>query len=205
MTLAAIISMGVAAVFGAAQESVLASDRTCGPAAVPCLPTVTEHGPVADVSVPPPPMVEPSGPVRATDFPGRDLAPTAVQPLDARRDILPSFDGTDVVLSSELVQKTAGLANCRLDAARVRAVRPADLPEEAIHLRLWIAPDGRVTDSRVSTTGAIGLDFLGCLKRQVREWWLLPPTGGKGAFVDVEVKLPARGQPRLRPLVDAVS
>jgi hypothetical protein len=150
-------------------------------------------------------MVETSGPVGATKSAARDLAPTAARPIDARRDVFPAFDGRDVVLSSELAHKTAALATCRIDAARVRTVRPADLPDEAIHLRLWIAPDGRVTDSRVSATGAIGLDFLGCVKRQVREWWLLPPTGGKGAFIDVEVKLPARGQPRVLPLLDVVS
>jgi hypothetical protein len=70
---------------------------------------------------------------------------------------------------------------------------------------MWVAPNGRVTDSRLSATGAIGLDFLGCLKRQVRDWWLLPPAGGKGAFVDVEVKMPARGHPQLRPLLEPVS
>jgi hypothetical protein len=177
-------------------------------AAVSCLPTATEHGQVADASVVPSPAVDRLDPVRVTGSSGHDLAPRAIQPLDisrTSRDGLPPFDRDDVFLSSDLGAKTAGLASCRIDAARLRAVLLADLPDETVHLRLWIAPDGRVTDSRVSTTGAIGVDFLGCLKRQVRDWWLLPPAGRKGAFVDVEVKMPARGQPSMRPLVNAVS
>jgi hypothetical protein len=139
------------------------------------------------------------------EVPAHDLAPAGVRRVGNSHDTLPAFDGTDVVLASDLAAKTATLSDCRVDAARVRSLPPFALPDETVHVRLWIGRDGRVTDSRVAATGAIGLDFLGCLKRQVRQWWLLPPAGGKGAFVDLEVELPARGEPRMRPLLKPVS
>lgn len=68
-----------------------------------------------------------------------------------------------------------------MGVARARRIKPT----ETAHLRLWVAPDGRVTDSLVATEGAIGSAFLDCLKREVQGWQLLPPQTGKGAYADV--------------------
>jgi hypothetical protein len=83
-------------------------------------------------------------------------------------------------------------------AARLRQLRPGDLPEENVHLRLWVSFDGKVSDSLVSTSGALGPGFLDCAKRQASEWWLIPPQGGTGAFVDVNVTIPPVGLPRMQ-------
>lgn len=187
-----------------APEGAAREESRCERGAVPCLPTLGEHGPVADVPLAVP-QADPVGEDVPSPSDSRDLAPKTPFAIDGPNEELPLFDPSDALLSSSLDVKAASLGSCRVDVARARGVRPSDLPDETAHLRLWVARDGRVTDSLVSVRGAIGLDFLDCVKRQVREWWLLPPEGGKGAFVDVDVSIPSSGRPEVRPATPPAS
>ena len=194
-TLTTLVASGLilSASGGAAREQ-----PRCERGAVPCLPALEEHGPVADVPLPAPPSDAVTQDVPSLS-PSRDLAPKTPLAVDEPKEELPVFDPSDAFLSSSLDVKAASLGTCRVEVARARAVRPTDLPDETVHLRLWVARDGRVTDSLVSVTGAIGPDFRDCVKRQVHDWWLLPPEGGRGAFVDVNVSIPSRGRPEVLP------
>lgn len=176
-----------------------AAASDCGGPSTACLPGLSEHGSIGGVSVPPPfPTAKGSVPEGAGD---------TSQPLSAAGDVnhgdedvlrgFPPLDPQDGPFAASLADRTASLDDCRIEVARTRQMRPAALGDEAAHLQLWVAPDGRVVDSLVSTQGTLGAPFADCVKREVSGWRLAPPRGGKGAYVDFAAEIPARGPARV--------
>jgi hypothetical protein len=190
---------------------VLAASRAAGAecrvARPDCVPGVQEHGPIADVPLDPPGVPAPVDVISGGESPA--LSPlTPVETADRADDVrrgLPDFDPRDTLFVSSLNEKVDTLRSCRVEAARARQLRPGELPEDTVHLRLWVSFDGKVSDSAISATGALGPSFLDCAKRTVRGWWLIPPEGGTGAFVDVDVDFPTVGLPTVRGLSSAVA
>jgi hypothetical protein len=196
----AVLSGGFALLFAG---GVAAKQDSCGPATLVCLPTLDEHGSIADVPVTPPMKVPLATPAKAQA--SRDLAPTGPYRPQPRVRTLRPYNPHDVALTSALGAQAAALANCRVDVARARRVAAVDLPADEAHVRLWVKRNGRLADWLVSTTGAIGPDFLKCLQQQVSEWSLPPPEGGGDVYVDVNVWIPPKGQPTFRPAATPVS
>lgn len=168
----------------------------CAGGAQACLPELSEHGSIAGVSVSAP------LPTETGNLPPGASGDTS-KPLSAEGDVdhrdeetlrgFPPADPADAAFSASLSRRVGSLEDCRMEVARTRQVRPTDLGDEAARLQLWVAPDGRVVDSLVATDGTLGPRFADCVKREVQGWRLMAPRGGKGAYADVAVQVPAKG------------
>jgi hypothetical protein len=165
-----------------------------------CLPALSEHGSIAGVSVAPPlPTPKAKVPDGGAESGAAVESAAAIEADDDLERGLSAYDPHDTLFSSALAARVASLGGCRVEVARARRVRPADLAAETAHLRLWVASDGRVVDSLVATEGGIGTAFLDCVKREVQGWRLVPPQSGKGAYVDVNADIPAVGSAKIGP------
>lgn len=174
------------------------ADSRCDPASIGCLPSLGEHGAVASTATLP--QAAGIDPKAAQLDSKRDLAPARA---DDRHDVrladpMP-LGKRDPALSSWVAQRAAALALCRVEIARARRVPAPSLPEELVHLRVWIGRDGRVSSSTVSGTGALGPKFLSCIKREVAAWSMKPSDGSRVGLVDVNVRLPKRGPIDVQP------
>jgi hypothetical protein len=182
----------------ACEGSATGKSDPCQPEAVMCLPPLGEHGAVANAPpVPPPKKVR--SPRRIPARWSRDLAPRAASRHAPTVRLFVPFDPKDAPFAGAIDAQSAALADCRIELARARQVVPGRLPDDEAHVRLWVARDGRVVDSLVSTTGTLGSELRDCVKRRVQAWSLPPPEGGRDVLVDVSVRLPARGRPTVRP------
>jgi hypothetical protein len=183
--------------FLAATGTAFAETR-CDPTTIGCLPPLGEHGAVATAATPSRP----------------DGLETKVPQLDTRRDLAPAqasdrhdvrlaeampLGKSDPALSSWISQRAASLALCRVEIARARRVPAPSLPEELVHLRLWMGREGRVTSSTVSGSGALGPKFLSCVKREVAAWSMKPSDGSRAGLIDVNIRLPKRGPIEVQP------
>jgi hypothetical protein len=82
------------------------------------------------------------------------------------------------VLDREIAQRFADIAGCRVEVARAKQVKPAEIVADKLLLRWIIEPDGSIGSTDVVAIMPVDLGIMDCAKRVMSQWKFTRPRGG---------------------------
>ncbi|HMF44538.1 MAG TPA: hypothetical protein VKQ32_27880 [Polyangia bacterium] len=82
------------------------------------------------------------------------------------------------VLDREIAGHFADIAGCRIEVARVKQLKPAEIVADKLLLRWIIAPDGTTASTDVVAIQPVDLGIMDCAKRVMSQWTFTRPRGG---------------------------
>jgi hypothetical protein len=82
------------------------------------------------------------------------------------------------VLDQQIEARFAPLEDCRVDVARAKRVKPAQIIATTLTLRWTIQPGGVTADTLVVASSPVDLDVMSCVKSAMSRWKFIAPRGG---------------------------
>lgn len=85
------------------------------------------------------------------------------------------------VLDREIAERFTDVANCRIEVARSKQVKPPQIVADRLLLRWIIERDGTTAATDVVATAPVDLGVMDCAKRVMSQWRFTPPRNGSKA------------------------
>ena len=85
------------------------------------------------------------------------------------------------LLDREVAAHFADIAGCRVEVARAKQLKPAEIVADKLLLRWIIEPDGSTGSTDVVAIQPVDLGVMDCAKRVMSQWMFTRPRGGSMA------------------------
>ena len=82
------------------------------------------------------------------------------------------------LLNKEIAERFTDIAGCRVEVARAKQVKPAEVVADKLLLRWIIEPDGTTGSTDVVAVTPVDLGIMDCAKRVMSQWKFSRPRGG---------------------------
>jgi len=82
------------------------------------------------------------------------------------------------LLDREVAAHFADVAGCRVEVARAKQLKPAEIVADTLLLRWIIERDGSIGSTDVVAIQPVDLDVMDCAKRVMSQWTFTRPRGG---------------------------
>jgi len=102
----------------------------------------------------------------------------AASSIDATPARVPAGVINPQVLDREIAAHFADIAGCRVEVARSKQLKPADIVADKLLLRWIIEPDGSTGSTDVVAILPVDLGIMDCAKRVMSQWTFTRPRGG---------------------------